>query len=365
MTQTPSQVDLLYAVKGGKTYGLGHVARCRMFFRALGFHESGGERSGFFALLHGDEWAENFLINEKIPYLKVGGEPTVPFGTNHFFSGVKGVKLVVLDFSQVQTSEKELFRQIAGKTVLMDDEGRSDPETEICDWVVNGQYLPGPEADQTLDTKRYLVGPEYFFLTEELLEVKRKTKVYSDQVETGFVGFGGGTQDQFQQLLVTVLAECGIRRVILATGFHPSPNTGWISKVPIPIEFCTNPKSVAQGMADADFSVTSGGLMKFESASVGTPPIIIALNEGQTKVSRRFEEFGLGRFLEQISESHGFSGEKLADLVRHWIANPSLLKRMGEKGRKTISGDGIGRLIQSVKSALLETSLGQSFSKSS
>jgi spore coat polysaccharide biosynthesis predicted glycosyltransferase SpsG len=323
-----------------------------MFFQALGFHERRGGPPQFLALLLGDEWAEKYFIDQNIPYRKGGVDPAAPFGPDHIPPEIGRIRLAILDFPDPRPSEKELFREKAGKILWMDDEGRSDPENEICDFVVNGQYLGGEGDGRTRDAGRYLVGPSYFFLTDELLEWKKKPKVYPNRIQTVFVGFGGAIHDQFQQPLVNLLADCGIRRVSLTTGFHPSPDTGWISRSPLPVDFCSHPNSVAKGMAEADFSITSGGLMKFESAAVGTPPIILALNEGQERVSRPFEECGLGRYLGRISESQKLPEKQLSDLVRQWTADPSPLREMGERGRKIISGDGVRRMIALVRSLL-------------
>lgn len=352
MTGQFGSPEILYFVKGGTGYGFGHAARCRLFFETLqkrGLGNSAGPSSDrdplrFLALYRGEAGFLRFFQENGIPVLQTGPDPFSRFRPTETLAALPAARSAVLDFAGVDEEEKKLAAQLARTVILMDDENRSRPHSETCHWIVNGQYLDADPEDPRKKDPRYLLGPDYFFLSPDLLAEKEKPKTHRTPPETVFVGLGGGRNDPLAGTVLRVLADCGIQNVILATGFGKPGGERERPSFPNRLELCSHPSEIAKAMAQADFSVTAGGLMKFESASVGTPPIVIALNEGQAEISRKFEKRGFGRYAGMVSEEGGVPASELTGLVREWMDSPDLMRETGIRGKEGIPGGGLETL---------------------
>lgn len=113
-----------------------------------------------------------------------------------------------------------------------------------------------------------------------------------------------------------------------------------------PVTLSRGAGNMADLMGRADLAITAGGITLLELACVGTPSIVVCGERFEGETAARMEQAGFAVHL-------GFGGDleetRLCEAVDTLAADLELRKRMSERGRELVDGQGARRVMDLIR----------------
>ena len=323
---------IIFRVDAGEVIGMGHFVRCYALAKHLSVRE--GARI-VFAMKDGDQFApivensgfEIFAFDESDPTAVLSQYPS---------------DCAVVDIPSEAEGFVAAARDAEMKTVVIDDLGG---KSFGSDFLVNGTVVDAFRDYPEDAAKKMLLGPKHMIIREEFAAVASGARWITKEVGSVFVSLGGEDPHGVINAIVTALEKIRFGgKVIIALGASfPDPD-GFIKMtegLTCRYEVLHNLPSIAPVMRAADIAVVNAGMTLYELACVGTPGLVVAMNEQQWSEAREFSRLGavlnLGMW-DVVDE------QWLADDLQRLIDSRDLRVMMSEAGPGIIDGMGIYRI---------------------
>jgi CMP-N-acetylneuraminic acid synthetase/spore coat polysaccharide biosynthesis predicted glycosyltransferase SpsG len=224
-------------------------------------------------------------------------------------------------------------KSLGFRVVCIEDLGQG---TEFADWVVNALYASQVDAKTS-------TGPDYASLRTEFLALPEKqVKPVAKRV---LITFGGSDPSHLTERVAKALAanlDCEIRVVLGPIAHRPD--------LPDSVAVTSTTESMASEMLEADLVVTSAGRTVYETASTGTPVVVIAQNAREATHTHLKPEsgtvfLGIGSLLDEM---------EIVRVVRRLLDDYQLRQELSTRLRSSVDGRGTRRIADGIDRLLAE-----------
>ncbi len=284
---------ILFVVTGNSKVGLGHVYNTLLVANDILDH-----RISFLVDSH-SQLAYDKIISHNYPVV-------IQKHTN-ILEDIKQLDpdIVINDILDTKEEYIEALKKMNKRVINFEDLGEG---AQKADLVINAIY---PEK---LVKANHYFGHRYFILRDEFIYSEQKDKI--GDVKTVLVTFGGVDPNNITQKVIASIYEYCLQNDItikVITGFGYNKIESLKNYEKIKIE--NNVTNISKYMLEADLIFTSAGRTTFETASIGTPTIILAQNERELTHFFASSEYGFLNLGLGTSISHDKLKEEFVALV--------------------------------------------------
>lgn len=230
--------------------------------------------------------------------------------------------------------------------MALDDYGHA--QDYAADIILNPGIRPNPDLYlRRRPSTQLLLGPQYFPLRREFLEIPRYPRLTSPLGEKILVTLGGADPGQVTLKVIESLTELDQQLQIRVVAGPSYPDLDRL-KAAIrqrQILLLQEVDDMAELMMWADIGISAGGGTLAEMAYLGLPAIIIQTAENQA-ASRFYDtEYGASLYL---GDAGTVSNDQILDSVKLLCANSLKRQKMRENGWKLIDGNGGRRVYEAL-----------------
>lgn len=327
-----------FVADGGRTVGLGHVARCAALARAVARGGASVSVSVSFLVppdaqilaLLSQHWADI----TPVPWAL---DPAMALGALRRL----GSDVVVVDGYSAGPEFLRPLRSIAGQVVAVDDS--ADRELPV-DVVVNGgisaERLPYHRTPDTV----YLLGPRFALLDPSYAEPLDRS--WGSPVRRVLVCLGGGRSgDAILDVLRGLDAAVGECVVDVAAGpfSRDWPELEAAARgTRLRVSIHHDRFGLRDLMVTADIAVSGGGVTLCELAATGVPTVVLQMADNQAGNVEGFERAGAALVVRDGGQ--GTLAESLASAVGRLACDPALRVSIGARARRLVDGQGALRV---------------------
>jgi UDP-2,4-diacetamido-2,4,6-trideoxy-beta-L-altropyranose hydrolase len=202
-------------------------------------------------------------------------------------------------------------------------------------------------------SKYVYAGPRYMILRREFMDLKVATdKIITDNISNIVITMGGtdplGLSLKALRSCQQVFKSNETVHIIIGPGFSSELKLSikaWVRQSSLSIQVHINIEAFAELLCNSDLVITSGGLTRYESAYVGTPCIIISMNEFQSDINNEFIDANTSWHIPHTEQDHI---ELIADQVSTLAKSQKARLAMSKAGRLLIDGLGLERIVSIV-----------------
>jgi len=328
--------SIILRADGSSQFGMGHIFRCIALAQGL-------QDKGHVPVFVVKDHAQAVLdVIRKHGFEVIAVEHTKGF-TQDAQSVIETVRLhkaatVIVDLNHSATLSDEagfenylLSIKNSGSSIVMVDglglECISSRRALNAD-VLLIPYVGAQEGTyKTIKGTALLLGTDYFPFQKDFLRVAAWPKTIAPQARRLLVSMGGGNVTHMNDKVVEAILSLDLPDLELkVTGVPLSEN------MPELIHW-------------ADLAVTGSGLTKYEMALLGTPAIVLSLNEVHKNIMDTFAQAGSVQHLGTIED---VPVKTIADAVKQLAEDQPLRKQMSLKGKNLVDGRGAGRVIDQI-----------------
>jgi UDP-2,4-diacetamido-2,4,6-trideoxy-beta-L-altropyranose hydrolase len=218
--------------------------------------------------------------------------------------------------------------------------------------VVIIPYVGAEKINVSSKKSNFLIGPEYFVLSEQFSEVKKA--VIAKEVSQIMISMGGSDASGITLNILESLNRSRIKA-------HLNVIMGQFSKTEDfqirdslgdyqgSYNIRRSVTNMAEIMCEADLAIINSGLTKYETASIGIPSIVISINDYHYEIMEEFTNFGSAV---NIGIADNKIGNKVVDCIYDLTKDYEKRKRMSESGKALIDSNGIKRILSSIPSEI-------------
>lgn len=191
-----------------------------------------------------------------------------------------------------------------------------------------------------------LLGPAYALLRPEFSLLRQRMPSRSGALQRLLVFLGGSDPGNLTGKVLEGLALAGFAEreidVVMGSG---CPHLEAVRTSCAALAGCrlhVQTPHMADLMLGADLMIGASGGVTWERLCLGLPAIIVPVAENQVAVARAVASRRLGIVLENDFD---LDPARLAALLRRLDGSPSLLRRISERARKFVDGEGVNRVV--------------------
>lgn len=198
---------------------------------------------------------------------------------------------------------------------------------------------------------RYLLGPGYALLREEIAAGTGTPPVTRDHARRILVTLGGADPPNASRRILDALRrlpEPDLEiRVILGpsnqhgASFMEAAGDSRVSIIP-PV------REMAPLLRWADVAITGAGSTVYELACLGIPTLVVAIAEYQRNLAAALERAGLAL---SLGWHDVLQPAALAATVAGLLGSPAIRQEMSRRGVEVVDGRGVGRVLDAMRSA--------------
>lgn len=344
-------MDILFRVNAGLNVGLGHISRCMQIARKM----ARCYPISFMVNTDSKEIVENFIrdIANNLPlnnliYVNKDNDLSVIIDYYHHYHS-----FLVLDHYDVD-EEYQLILKRAGMHWLQLDSHAA--QLFYGDFVQHGSPGATEELYANLhgnkETK-FLLGPQYVIVNEELTELHNSSKV-RETIRKVFVSFGGGYAKGALLKYLSVLVQSfpSLEFCVALRANHPDLlSLKHIEKDFPNVTLYIDSNYVYQLMCQCDVAILASGGMSYEAATVGLPSILIALEDNQFVNLKGCSDLGISVSLGTIDLVPPNTVVNTLMMLKN---NTELLSRMSKVALHHFDGKGVNRIVSVINMFLMQ-----------
>lgn len=219
-----------------------------------------------------------------------------------------------------------------------------------CDYLLN--YRPLVDESfyagkvKNKDCK-LLLGSQYAIIKYRLRKIKKPIKQYT-KVQNIMINFGGGDDRgaimKICQFLEKIKCDSWIN--IVTTELNPNLKTiqEYIQKSNLNIKLYIRPKNFEVLFVKSDIAILAGGVTSYEAAYLGIPTILVQIASNQKLNAQIWEKIGCVKTL----DIKNLYFEQFRKVFGELFHKPEIRKEMSQKGRSSIDGLGVERIIKTI-----------------
>lgn len=327
---------VVFRVKGGNTYGWGHVVRMTTLAAFM--------KDKF------DDLEINFVVEgeRKVSkYIQKSGFAAceIPFNLNIrkeklWWRTKDSVELMVVDLLGLENSRVKVLREKCRKLAVFSDMGKKYP---LADILIYPQAV-GTSSDEKKAGRTILRGPKYFVLNNDFFLLHGKPKEIPSQAKNIFVCLGGSTNAAaiLKIAQAILLIQDIFKEVDFVVGYGSDLGLLKILKKTLPkANIIEATDKVPLLLSRADIAIVAGGFIKYELAAVGTPGIIVSLVKHQHELAVKFSSTMAAEYIGRISE---LKTENISNAVARLAQDFKRRKQMSLAGKRLVDGLATERL---------------------
>jgi spore coat polysaccharide biosynthesis predicted glycosyltransferase SpsG len=199
-----------------------------------------------------------------------------------------------------------------------------------------------------------LCGLDYFISDPELTKIKVNNQV-AKTARKIFVCIGGSDPVGITPILLQALANIKIPSLKIKAIQSNAMAKTTIKQISNICDKHKNCQSISfsgdflKHAAWADVAITGEGLTKFETASIGTPTLMITQFDHDSDVIQRFIESGTTAYLGRADR---LNQSDLTDSIHKVLIDQGLRAGLAKRGLGLIDGKGLSRIKQSIEEML-------------
>lgn len=265
-----------------------------------------------------------------------------------------GAHAVVVDGYQFDAPYLEGLAADGRIVLFIDDLGKLAryPVDLILNQNLTANDVLYPAAEGT----KLLLGPNYFLLRRELVEVLKRRARAPRGARNILVTFGLGPDEGVLSNLLQSLGALGNRdlsvRIVIPPEFPPSDQlVAETARTVANLELLSAPQPMGDHYEWADIAISGAGTTALELAAMGVPTIVASLADNQLATAKRLEELGVACFVGPAPE---VSADRLRDALSSVLADSAKRSRMVKAGSELVDGSGAGRVVKSLRELIAE-----------
>jgi spore coat polysaccharide biosynthesis predicted glycosyltransferase SpsG/CMP-N-acetylneuraminic acid synthetase len=321
---------VVFRVDGGDDRGMGHVSRCLTLAADL----SDLLRCEPTFVVGPDRDAAARAVRDAGFAVDAGPDPV---------DRVLGLDPDVVFLDVLDTDPDAVRRLHEATTAVINLEDRAGGADE-ADLVINALY-PEPDGDN-----RY-GGAEYVVLRDEF---RGHDPSHPPRAERVLLTFGGSDPSNLSATVTRALLDRGLEldlRLVLGPDYDGHAALRDLPADPrdrVDVRHAVD--DMGAQMAWADLAVAAGGRTVYELAATGTPTVAVAHNSREHERLRRLDREGV---LVALGRSDGVDPARVADAVAALAADRDRRRRLSDRGRAYVDGDGADRILDVVYDVLV------------
>lgn len=317
---------IVFRADGYREIGMGHIYRSLTLAFALTGHEV------VFATLENHKAGVEKLKESNMPVWECRDEAD-------FFQRLSSYKpdIIVNDCLDTEADYIKRLKEYAPRVVTIEDLG---PGAEYADVVINALY-----EDEKAGRGNGYYGEKYVCLRDEFIIAAPGE--FREELTNILVVFGGADPEDFTRRIYRIAQSLHKTypeiTFYFVLGMAYSDKDGRIcTREEENIYVYRDMKRISSLMAKADLAITSQGRTVYELAAMGTPAIVLAQNERETKhtfaqMKNGFLNLGLGRHV---------SDKTIENTLCWMIRTPQIRKEMQELMQQHDLKAGVERVTQ-------------------
>lgn len=337
-------LKLLFIVKGGRDFGMGHLMRSATLFAYL--VTKGALGDGVCFLTNDDPIAIQFLKEKDIPFKIYSSSYLTEYLTDYHYLKAD---IIIIDCLEMSQEELCLVRSMGDKMICFDDTGLI---SDYADVVINGQYLNNDRKQRRNQRAQYFVGPQYMVMRDSFRLFHEKERIYNPIGGRILICIGGAGYWESLHTIIQSLAKVPVREILALTGYTPSydflSRLVW-ERMETRVQVVEKAEEMAPLLYDCDLAVIAGGFLKYEAAAVGTPSVILSFVDHQHHLAKEFERYGCAVYMGRYTEC---SGDSLFKTVEELLFSKEKREKMGKRGKALVDGRGLERVSDIILSIL-------------
>jgi len=344
-------MKLLVRADASSSIGVGHVMRCLALAQA--WQEAGG--SALFAMAEGAEALGERLAAEGMAVrpLQVEAGSVEDARQTLALAEREQADWLALDGYRFDAEYQRRLTQGHSRLLMLDDFGQA---SHYCaDLVLNqnahadAAFYPSREA-----TTELLLGLDYALLRREFRHHPPQAKDPSQPARHLLLTLGGGDPDNLTGRVIEELSGIdlpGLETIAVVGASNPHrPRLEALRRASDrQLQLRSNVADMNELYAWADLAVTGGGSTLWELAHLGVPAVTLILAENQEPSSHRLDRMGAVRCL---GEPRQLDPGAIAVAVARLCADPQQRRRLAERGRQLVDGQGAPRVVRRMLAAL-------------
>ncbi len=328
---------VVFRIKGGNTYGWGHVVR--MATLAV-FMKDNFDNLEINFVVEGDRKVTKYIQKSGFAACQI------PFNLDIrkeklWWRNKDSVELVVVDLLGLENGRVKVLREKCRKLAVFSDMGKKYPLADIliCPQVV------GTSSDEKRTVQTTLRGPKYFVLNKEYFLLHGKSKEIPSQAKNILVCLGGSTNPEalLKIAQAILLIQDIFKGVDFVVGYGSDSGLLKVLRKTLPkANIIESTDKVPQLLYRADIAIIAGGFIKYELAAVGTPGIIVSLVEHQHELSVKYSSTMAAEYIGRFSE---LKTEDISSAAAGLAQDYKRRKQMSLSGKRLVDGRAAERLV--------------------
>ena len=222
-----------------------------------------------------------------------------------------------------------------------------------CDLLLDQNWF----GDQTLSRYQDLVpagcqpylGPEYSLLKPEYAQLRAALPQRDGTVHRVLVFLGGSDPSNQTAKVLVALSQPGLEHlkvdVVLGQNHPDARGIATLAATRPGTTLHQGLPTLAPLMGQADLMISAGGSTTWERMCLGLPAIVISVADNQTTTNLALMQAG---YIDFLGEMNTVTANTIAEAVRRYLDNPSLLKAQSGLGRQLVTGDGAKIISQQI-----------------
>ncbi|MBK26596.1 MAG: hypothetical protein CME70_21530 [Halobacteriovorax sp.] len=332
------KLKVAFRVKGGGTYGWGHVFRAISFARYLKSKKISDEIIFYFE--GSDEVAkyigEDFSSTRLEEGLSVETEKE---------SWETGFDIVFVDMLEISELRANLLKTFCRNLCVFND---ISYDLKGADTLI---FPQGISAELTPKAKLNLVGEKFFIFQDqyrETIESGYKKEIRTN-LESVFVCIGGSTSLETHQIFLEKFDECDYLQCDYLIGMEVSEEEiVKLSKQYPRIKFLKNVDEIADLISNADLAIITSGFIKYECALLGVPMILLSIVDHQEDLAKNFLKTKTAIYGGRIQGN----GWELSEDFNKLKLNFEKRSEMSKYGQLLVNVDGPRKIIEEITKEL-------------
>lgn len=335
-------MNIAFRTDATKNIGMGHLMRCFALSEELVKRKN---NCYFLSNIDSEKLCEK-IGKSNMGFEKISTSPGSNQDLNCLikFSKDNDIDWVVTDHYKVNSKYIKEIKDNGFKVLSIDDTAQIYyPSNVVVNQNVGSEKL---EFDADNNT-RFLLGPKYVMLREELLR-KNEKNVRKD-VKKILVTLGGMNYRNLALQVLETLTEIIEDNIEMIVVFGPLNKIDEEFQSKINEEFKYNfrfvfsPENMSDLYLESDIAISAGGSSCYELAYFGIPNIIITIAENQLNIAKELDKKNVSVYL---GRKENFSSKKLSESILELINDNSLRKKMRTNGMSLVGGGGKKRIVE-------------------
>jgi len=349
-------MSITHAIRtdSGKQIGFGHLKRCLILADAL------RERKGIPKIVLGQADSDTISIMENSKHIWSQLNQT-----DHFdLQPIAGeAKVIIFDLSHKQTLPRsqcvaQLLRQARKtnvKTLLIDSQG-DDCLSALSQMEVDTLVIPYAGAEQQITLPgpvTHAKGVGFFVINPAFTKINPEKRAFENPAKQLLITAGGSDPNGLTLTFLQAIQDLP-QEVTVTVLLGPNFGDGLIKES---IKFAQNIKqtvrliqspdnlSLVKAMCSADLALSASGLTKYELAYLGTPALLMSIDEAHYNVNREFNKLGTCYDAGWLDKA---VIPRLTEQIKELLCDTDRRQAYSMAGRQSVDGLGIKRVLELV-----------------